>query len=217
MTADRKSRIQKGTVPLLGQPDKINQPDYFRSIIGQNDRFNCVRCDRRLRWDQFPPIGRTPDIDQISRVQLLGTMCRRCRRQLDGPCRKMAGYTPNLDAFIGEITSACKGRAYHRGLEYGIDRDDILELYLKQGKKCALTGIEMLPLPGWKTLKNKWRPSIDRIDSSKGYTIDNIQIVCAIVNIMKQDLPQSLFIKLCRQVVSHHADKLDSLSAAIDS
>ena len=42
--------------------------------------------------------------------------------------------------------------------------------------------------------------SIDRIDSSKGYTKDNIQLVCASLNNMKMDLKNKHFIQLCKLV-----------------
>jgi hypothetical protein len=35
---------------------------------------------------------------------------------------------------------------------------------------------------------NRYRGSLDRIDSTKGYSKDNIQIVCAQVNLMKHEL-----------------------------
>lgn len=40
--------------------------------------------------------------------------------------------------------------------------------------------------------------SIDRIDSTKGYTKDNTQLVCDIVNRMKLDLPMNEFVILCK-------------------
>lgn len=40
--------------------------------------------------------------------------------------------------------------------------------------------------------------SVDRIDSSKGYTKDNVQLVCDIVNRMKLDLNMSKFVELCK-------------------
>ena len=44
----------------------------------------------------------------------------------------------------------------------------------------------------------KYNISIDRIDSTKGYTKDNTQLVCDIVNRMKLDLPMNEFVTLCK-------------------
>ncbi len=41
---------------------------------------------------------------------------------------------------------------------------------------------------------NDYNLSIDRKDFSKGYTIDNIQLVGAIINIMKNDLDEKDFL-----------------------
>lgn len=43
--------------------------------------------------------------------------------------------------------------------------------------------------------------SIDRIDPSKGYEIGNIQLVCAIVNIMKSTLSISELQWWCKRIV----------------
>jgi hypothetical protein len=51
--------------------------------------------------------------------------------------------------------------------------------------------------------QNGWRKataSLDRIDSSKGYTIENVQWVHAIINNMKWDMPQSEFLSFCYAV-----------------
>jgi hypothetical protein len=42
--------------------------------------------------------------------------------------------------------------------------------------------------------------SIDRINSDKGYTKKNVQLVCADVNVAKNDLKQKDFIKLCKLI-----------------
>lgn len=68
----------------------------------------------------------------------------------------------------------------------------------EQGFKCALTGID---LP-W---SDKSGMSIDRIDSSIGYEIDNIQIVHKDVNVMKNHFDQNYFIEVCRRVVEYRS------------
>lgn len=45
--------------------------------------------------------------------------------------------------------------------------------------------------------------SIDRIDSSKGYEEGNVQLVCHITNLMKQDLSISELKMWCAKIVEH--------------
>lgn len=70
------------------------------------------------------------------------------------------------------------------------------DLFLKQNKKCALTGIELII-----SADHKYNTaSIDRIDSSKGYEEDNIQWVHKHINFMKRTYSQDYFIELCKKV-----------------
>lgn len=41
---------------------------------------------------------------------------------------------------------------------------------------------------------------MDRIDSNKDYTKDNIQLTCKLANMMKHELSHEQFIKLCHIV-----------------
>lgn len=93
-----------------------------------------------------------------------------------------------------------------RGLVVAVDKDDLLGLYLKQGGRCALTGLDM----DWRAKGGSGRgqraltaPSVDRISSHGNYTLDNIQIVMNAVNVMKNDLSADQFLALCEQVVAH--------------
>jgi hypothetical protein len=49
-------------------------------------------------------------------------------------------------------------------------------------------------------------PSLDRIDRTKGYTADNVQVVCWQYNIAKGELDDANFVRFCRRVVET-ADK----------
>ena len=53
--------------------------------------------------------------------------------------------------------------------------------------KCEITGLPFSMELGSKNKRNPYRPSVDRINSKKGYVKGNIQIVLAIVNTMKMD------------------------------
>lgn len=69
-----------------------------------------------------------------------------------------------------------------------LEVNQILSLLEKQGGKCALSGVDMTFTKIAGQPKVHTNLSIDRIDSSIGYEIDNIQLVTSVVNIMKTTL-----------------------------
>ena len=72
------------------------------------------------------------------------------------------------------------------------------ELFLKQDRKCALSGLELT------VGNNRYSDaSIDRVDSSKGYTEENIQWVHKHINFMKRTYSQEYFIKMCKLVAEN--------------
>lgn len=79
-----------------------------------------------------------------------------------------------------------------------ITEDHIKTIWNKQNNKCALTGQSLY-------IENKWwKPSLDRIDSNKGYTLDNIRIVAWIVNHSRGELTDDEFINMCIKIVDNH-------------
>lgn len=55
-----------------------------------------------------------------------------------------------------------------------------------------------------KEYANRMNISIDRIDSNFGYTKDNIQLVGAIINKMKTDVPDTDFINMCSIIANYN-------------
>lgn len=64
---------------------------------------------------------------------------------------------------------------------------------------CARSGLEF-SLDRQQGQINPLSPSLDRIDSRKGYTISNCQIVCTIYNVAKNNYSDDYFIEFCRRV-----------------
>ena len=87
-----------------------------------------------------------------------------------------------------------------RGYQWDLTIEDIWNLYTKQDGVCALSG---LPI-GWSEKGLTATASIDRIDSSEGYLLENVQLVHKDINFMKQQFDQDYFINLCKAV----ADKV---------
>lgn len=48
--------------------------------------------------------------------------------------------------------------------------------------------------------------SIDRIEPGKDYTIDNVQLVCSHVNMMKSNLSEDELYEFCKAIVNNHKD-----------
>ncbi len=112
----------------------------------------------------------------------------------------------------GEISAdyfgTCKRRALGGGVlnrtpkEFSVTIEYLWELFLKQNRICAISGLVLTfdPYGSGKKRKetNKVTASLDRIDSSKGYVDGNVQWIHKHINIMKNDLPQSKFIEYCK-------------------
>lgn len=77
-----------------------------------------------------------------------------------------------------------KTRAIQNGWAFNLTIDDLVTLWEDQLAKCYYTGVDL-------TYAGDRRPeamSIDRIDSTNGYTRDNIVLCCRRINEMKREM-----------------------------
>jgi hypothetical protein len=51
---------------------------------------------------------------------------------------------------------------------------------------------------------NPWKPSLDRIDSTKGYLKGNVRFVTAMANICKGAFPDEDVVAFCKAVAGYH-------------
>ena len=93
----------------------------------------------------------------------------------------------------GSVWCRIKANAKQRDLNLNVSISDIHELYEKQKGKCALSN---LPI-NFGVAHKDCTASLDRIDSSRGYFIDNIQWLHENLNIMKWIFSQQEFINIC--------------------
>lgn len=107
---------------------------------------------------------------------------------------------------IGQLTQSyvyhTQKSAESRGIPFELSKEQLWDLFVKQDGKCALSNLELCFYKNYKN-KSEQTASIDRIDSSKGYTIDNVQWIHKHINYMKVDFNQSQFIELCDLVSKH--------------
>jgi len=86
--------------------------------------------------------------------------------------------TPTGRAY--NLLSSAKDRAERKNLEFNLSVDKIIAT-IKKGY-CELTGLKFNMNKTTNTHINPYSPSIDRKDSSKGYTDDNVRVVLSAVN-----------------------------------
>lgn len=82
--------------------------------------------------------------------------------------------------------NVAKKNAKVKNLEFNLTPEFLWELYLKQDKKCAVTGVDIIPVH--KNSKNLYQISIDRIDNSKGYVTNNVHLVALGINYMRNTM-----------------------------
>jgi len=106
------------------------------------------------------------------------------------------------DFWYGHVVRSADGSKGGRvKKELTLTMEQAWELFLKQDRKCALSGTK-LQFP--KRSKNKsWTASLDRIDSSKGYILGNVQWVHKDINIMKNRFDNQYFIEICKLVTKN--------------
>ena len=107
-------------------------------------------------------------------------------------CCKDCYYLLSQDSeYISDhLYDRSKQNSKHYKFNYNLNKLYIKELIERQDYKCAYTGL------CFDFSETASTPSIDRIDSSKGYVIGNVAIVRTDINKMKNNYSMDLFKKL---------------------
>ena len=177
-------------------------------------KYHCHRCNRNLPDLAFHRLVslEAKNAWALQRnANVLYPICRSCTENARGKHVAHPLYKPSIDRFFCKLASSLKGGARTRGIAVFIDKDDLLGLYLEQEGKCALTGTLMVLDSGKSAHRNRVRPSIDRVDSGGNYTLDNIQLICAQLNLMKGGMSQVDFLRWCNKVVEYRGNAEDDL------
>ncbi len=115
------------------------------------------------------------------------------------PC--YTGYKKLSGRFFNRI----KVGAEKRGLEFNVTKEQLWELFKKQNKKCALSGVKLqFGIESKNKVKKKeCTISLDRIDNDKGYIINNIQWIHKDINRMKNYFSQEYFLEICEKITKN--------------
>lgn len=112
-------------------------------------------------------------------------------------------YHSTFSGMVTNLLTAAKNRAKTNGLECDLDRE-WLEIRL-QPMKCEATGVDLVLERQDNVQHTPFRPSIDRIENSKGYTKDNCRIVCVIYNKAKSDGTDADVLRMAEALWQQHS------------
>ena len=94
-------------------------------------------------------------------------------------------YRTTKEGWAKSLVARAKTRAKQKKIDFNITKEFVLFLLDEQDNKCAITNLPITFSDSYEGKIDQYRGSLDRIDSNLGYTKDNVQVVCAQVNIMK--------------------------------
>lgn len=96
-------------------------------------------------------------------------------------------YATTVQGRANRMLAGSRRRAKEKGVDFSITMEMVVDA-LNVGK-CQQTGMTFVMSEG----ANPFAPSIDRIDSTKGYTPENVQYVCCAYNMGKQHMSDEMF------------------------
>lgn len=120
--------------------------------------------------------------------------CKKCKQS-----QLQERYSRSDESWLKRKLSHSKRSNRNGNIPITIDIQYLITLLKNQNGLCALSKREMTRIVG-NNSKCNTNMSIDRIDSNEGYIPGNVQLVCADVNLAKNDLSQKEFLKLCKTI-----------------
>ena len=170
---------------------------------GKDYQFRCQGCKRELPESRFILIHHSRQALYYS---------RHCRTCLNLRKTKLSGhpmYSEHLHLFIRQTVEQSINGARKREIAWCLTEEDVLSLYFQQKGLCALSGQKMSTRIIRRGRPPRTQTSIDRINNTGSYTLDNVQLVCAVVNVMKNDMGMDEFLRWCMRVSVHAMGALD--------
>lgn len=124
----------------------------------------------------------------------------------------MQKYACSKHGYITKLWNNTKHTAKNssKPKEFNITVDDIIKIY-DDHSICTISGVKLTMIGYQNKGINLFNMSIDRINSNIGYNPNNIQLVCAIVNLMKWDSNNKEFIDMCEKIAIFNNYKIQQL------
>ena len=145
---------------------------------------------------------------EVSASHLICSASRGCRKCRNVPSGNQSSAWKGQGQIPAKFFWRVWNGAKERGILFELNIIEAAEVFDKQNGKCALTGRHLTfgtranNITESKYYENT-TASLDRMDSTKGYIVGNVQWVHKSVNMAKYTLSQHEFIELCREVAEY--------------
>lgn len=188
--------------------------------LRQQKPIKCAKCESVTKFEIGDNIGRWTIVDNIDKhiglVWLCRCDCGEIREIKNSALKKGMNTCTNCVGLTGhkEISGGylrrIKSGAKSRNIEYNVSNIYLWNLYIKQNRKCTITGFDIGFTTNYANDVKSQTASLDRIDSTKGYIEGNVQWVYKVINMMKTVLPQECFIEICNVIATNNPKIINS-------
>lgn len=152
----------------------------------------CIRCGSTERYER--------------KGGVLGP-CKECAKKVDTLKYYYLKREENMVDISWRLKKLCqmaKSRAGKKGREFNITPEFLLDLWEEQDGKCSISGIPFELNYSEDGGPHRNGPSLDRIDSSLGYTTNNVRIVTYHVNTALSNFGEEALMELAEQIVKQN-------------
>lgn len=135
-----------------------------------------------------------------------------CKRHITQVCGKNNKKWGGYEDVSRDYFRIVKIGAQKRNLEFSISIEDMWNQFIKQNKICPFLNKQLVLSTRTQQTKGiEQTASLDRIDSLKGYTKDNIRWIHKDINMMKSNLSDREFINLIHLIIENHGTSTSNI------
>jgi hypothetical protein len=177
---------------------KLKYNDISGKQYGRLTAINRIKNNRGIMvWRCICICGEETDVSYNRLSTFKVDKCNKCKIGNSQANRNLNKELPSY--LLKRIKHCAKTRNLH--FDDSLSEQYLYELYLKQNKICAISGIRIdFAKTNHLHQIGNTTASLDRINSDNGYVKDNIQWVHKNINIMKNDLSMQRFLELCKEI-----------------
>jgi hypothetical protein len=162
----------------------------------------------RWFWTCMCDCGRTTEVRKDHLLSGLTISCGCVSNQVRGRRGEDHPHWRGVGELSRSRLNRIKKGAKLRGLPFEVTDEYLWKLFLTQDRRCALTG---LPLKFESNRsEEETTASLDRVCSSSGYTVGNVQWVHKVVNRLKMDMPDDELIYWACRIAEFRGGESDA-------